>query len=160
MSTKKKLSVIAILTLSVFIFQPLNAQDNIFKDEIVLEETNTITSELIINLTSDATASAHSTLMGLHLAQKALKNGMDVTIFLNVSGVKLMSNGADKLVFHNENLHEVLKSIMKDGGTIIACPHCMEVHEIQKENLLKGIKVEENNMLMNKLKGSPTVFTY
>ena len=117
-------------------------------------------AELIINLTSDPTVDPHSALMGLHLGQKVLKNDMDVTVFLNVHGVKLVGQGSDSLAFHGENLHEVVQSLLNSGGTVLACPHCMEVHEIQAEQLPEGIGVMSDSVMMKKMKGSPTVFTY
>ena len=117
-------------------------------------------AELIINLTSDPTLDPHSTLMGLHLGQKVLKHEMDVTVFLNVHGVRLMGPGSDTLAFHGENLHEVVRALLDDGGTVMACPHCMEVHEIQAEQLPEGVGVMSDSVMMQKMKAAPTVFTY
>lgn len=117
-------------------------------------------AELIINLTSDPMADPHSSLMGLHLAQKVRKNGQDVTVFLNVHGVKLMTPGADTLVFHEENLQQVLTDFMADGGMVRACPHCMMVHEVEASDLLEGVEVMENDVMMEKISKNPTVFTY
>ncbi len=69
-------------------------------------------SRLIINLTSDATENAHSSLMGLHFAEKALNNGMEVTVFLNVDSVKLLQSGGDTISFHDENIRQLLNSIV------------------------------------------------
>lgn len=117
-------------------------------------------AELIINLISDPTVDPHSTLMGLHLGQKVLKHEMDVTVFLNVHGVKLMGPGSDSLAFHGENLHEVVRSLLDNGGAVMACPHCMEVHEIQVEQLPEGVGVMSDSVMIQKMKGAPTVFTY
>ena len=125
--------------------------------EIAMEKAP---AELIINLISDPMADPHSSLMGLHLAQKVRKNGQEVTVFLNVHGVKLMTPGADTLVFHEENLQQVLKDLMADGGNVRACPHCMMVHEVEAENLLEGVEVMDDVIMMEKIANNPTVFTY
>ena len=117
-------------------------------------------TELIINLISDPTSDPHSTLMGLHLAQKVLANDMEATVFMNVHGVKLMSPGADSLAFHGENLQEVLKALMSSGGTVRACPHCMEAHDIKAEQLLQGVEVMNDQTMMEKIRSNPTVCTY
>ncbi len=117
-------------------------------------------SELIISLTSDATVDPHSGLMGLHLGQNALKNGISITIFLNVHGVTLMAADADTISFREENLHSVLQSIIADGGQVIACPHCMEAHEIQPSDLLEGVTVAQDTSMISQIKRNPTVFTY
>jgi len=117
-------------------------------------------SALLINLTSDATSDPHSSLMGLHLGQKALKNNLEVTVFLNVHGVKLMAPQADTITFRNENLHSVLQDMITNGGKIVACPHCMEAHGIQQGDLLEGVTVAQDTSMMAQIKRNPTVFTY
>ncbi|MCZ4410541.1 hypothetical protein O3Q51_17120 [Cryomorphaceae bacterium 1068] len=76
--------------------------------EVNVEETP---KHLLINLTSDATVNAHGSMMGLHFAEKALKNNMEVTVFLNVDGVKLLRSGADTIVFDGENIRGLLDKV-------------------------------------------------
>ncbi len=117
-------------------------------------------ADLLINLTSDATQDAHSTLMGLHFAQNARKSGLPVTVFLNVDGVKLMSPGADTLAFDGENLQELLKALQEAGVEILACPHCMQVEGLSEGDLLKGVRLADEGTMMQKIKAGPTVMTY
>ncbi len=123
-------------------------------------ENKPMHENLIINLTSDATVSAHGSLMGIHLAEKALDNGLKATIFLNVNGVKLLQPGADTLVFHGENIIQALNKVAGKGGEIIACPHCMEAVGVDKSKIPSTVKVAEDKVLMEKLRNNPTVFTY
>lgn len=118
------------------------------------------TPELLLNLTSDATQDAHSSLMGLHFAQQALESDIPVTVFLNVDGVKLMAPGADTLAFDGENLQGLLKRIQEAGGQVVACPHCMQVEGVTEEDLLEGIRVADETTMMQRLKDGPTVMTY
>ncbi|MCA6079123.1 DsrE family protein [Fulvivirga sedimenti] len=117
-------------------------------------------AELIINLTSDVTASPQSSLMALHFAEKALENGLKVTIFMNVMGVKLASKDAASIEFNGENLHGIIKSIIAKGGNVVACPMCMKIQGISENDLADGINVSSPGMMMQKLQESPTVFTY
>ena len=117
-------------------------------------------NELIINLTSDATISAHGSLMGIHLAEKALDNGLDVMVFLNVNGVKLLQPGADTLVFHGENILQALDKVVEKGGEVRVCPHCAEALGIDKSQIPAKFKMQEEKAMMDKLKSNPTVFTY
>ncbi|NBB89529.1 MAG: hypothetical protein GVX96_07085 [Bacteroidetes bacterium] len=116
--------------------------------------------ELIINLTSDATISAHGALMGIHLAEKAIDNGLNVTVFLNVNGVKLLQPGADSLVFHGENIITALHKVTEKGGEIMACPHCMEALGIDQAKIPSNVTLSEEKVMMDKLQNNPTVFTY
>ena len=122
--------------------------------------TEETTPEIMLNLTSDATTHPHSSLMGLHFGMMALNNGFDLTVFLNVDGVKLMQAGADTISFHGENLHELLNTVMEKGGTLLGCPHCMEVHGVTEADLMEGVEVSSENVLMGKLGAGPTVLTY
>jgi predicted peroxiredoxin len=128
--------------------------------DVAITTSDKEATTLIINLTSDATENPHGSLMGMHLAQKALKNGVNVSIFLNVNAVKLMLPTSESISFQGENLQDVLKDIMDSGGKVLACPHCMEVHEVKETDLMVGVKYVNDNTLIDMIKLSPTVFTY
>ena len=130
------------------------------EDSSSMQKTAVASNELIINLTSDATISAHGSLMGIHLAEKALDNGLDVMVFLNVNGVKLLQPGADTLVFHGENILEALDKVVEKGGEVRVCPHCAEALGIDKSQIPAKFKMQEEKAMMDKLKNNPTVFTY
>ena len=115
---------------------------------------------MIINLKSDVMASPHSGLMGLHLGKKALANDVDVHVFLNVNGVKLATAAADTLTFHGESLQQVLKEIMDGGGAVSACPHCMEANGIEETQLIQGVTLVEDSVLMAAVKQKAVVFSY
>lgn len=117
-------------------------------------------NELMINMTSDATEDAHSALMGLHFAEMALENGMDVSVFLNVDGVKLLLPGARDIEFDGENLVDLLMKFKDNGGTVIACPHCMMINDVDKSKLPEGVVVSSPDFMSAKLMKAPTVFTY
>ena len=127
---------------------------------VVVEEIDIAPSELIINLTSDATTEPESALMGLTFAEKALENGLTVTVFMNVRGVKLASTAAADISINDTNLHGIITRIIEKGGNVVACPMCMKVQGIAETDLMEGIKVSGEGMMMQKLKENPTVFTY
>lgn len=141
-----------LVLFSILIFSTTYAQKN--------KETDLEKPELIISFTSDATLSPHSTLMGMHLAQKAIKNNVKVTLFFNVSGVKLLLPSSKDITFHNEKLTVVLSQIIESGGTVIACPHCMEVYDVKQVDLPKGVIYGKDKLLIDTIKLSPSVFTY
>jgi len=124
---------------------------------IETEEVEEKSTELMLNLTSDASLDAHSSMMGLNLALTAVEEGIDVTVFMNVKGVKLMLPGNDSI---NEPLLSVIKSIREEGGQIWACPMCMEATGVEKEMMPEYIQTSNPEMMMELIKKSPTVMTY
>lgn len=115
---------------------------------------------LFINMTSDLRSDPHSLMMGLHLAQKALRNGLPATVFLNVHGVKLFAPGAEALSFREENFHATIRQILDAGGRVLVCPHCAMVHGIQEQSFMPGAQLGTEALLMGALKQDPIVFTY
>jgi predicted peroxiredoxin len=124
------------------------------------EKVEEAPKHLLINLTSDATVNAHGSMMGLHFAEKALKNNIKVTVFMNVDGVKLLRPGADTIVFDGENIRALLDKVAEEGGELIACPHCMMIHGLEKSDLPDNVTFGEESVVMGKIKEGPTVFTY
>jgi sulfur relay (sulfurtransferase) complex TusBCD TusD component (DsrE family) len=143
--------------ITVFLVAPLLLSCEVTSSE---QKATAASSELIINLTSDATKSAHGSLMGIHLAENALDNGLDVMVFLNVNGVKLLQPGADTLVFHGENILQALDKVVEKGGEVRVCPHCAEALGVDKSQIPAKFKMQEEKAMMDKLKNNPTVFTY
>lgn len=160
----KTLQSIGAMCALLLVFASCEQQNKELTDITAVETTDEkaveAPAELIINLISDPVEDPHSSLMGLHLAQNVRKNGQEVMVFLNVHGVKLMGDAADALEFHDENLQQVLMDLMADGGVVRACPHCMMAHDIEAEDLLEGVQVMDNAVMMEKIKNNPTVFTY
>jgi predicted peroxiredoxin len=131
-------------------------QGNIAAAEVVAADAN----ELIINLTSDATADPHPSLMAINFATKAVESGLDVMVFMNVHGVKLASKDAANIAFNDQNLHEKIAAFIDKGGKVLACPMCMEIHGVDADNLVPGIEISGAGIMMKKLQENPTVFTY
>lgn len=115
---------------------------------------------LFINMSSDVATEPHSIMMGLHLAQKALRNDIPAIVFLNVHGVKLFAAGAEKLSYRDENFHAVIRQLLDAGGQVLVCPHCAMVHGIQEQNFLPGAQLGTEDTLIAAIKQNPTVFTY
>ncbi|TVR14317.1 MAG: hypothetical protein EA391_12915 [Balneolaceae bacterium] len=117
-------------------------------------------SEMIINLTSDAFDDAHSTYMAIHFAEMGLSNDLEVIIFLNVHGVRLLETAAGNLSFRGESLVEKLSSFVDQGGKVIVCPMCMQAYGMDGSNLPANFELGEATSMMNRIKNKPVVFTY
>jgi sulfur relay (sulfurtransferase) complex TusBCD TusD component (DsrE family) len=152
-----------ILTISLVILLGISCSQVAPENETKTEtkaEVETKADELLINLTSDATANAHSAFMGLHFAEKAQEDGIQVTVFLNVDGVKLLQEGADTLSFEDETLRGILDKIADQGGQVVACPHCMMIHGVDEASLPEKYVLGKPEVMFANVRKHPTVFTY
>lgn len=148
-----------VLSLFILLFGMVSCI-NVEQEKATVSEEDETVDPLMLNITSDPFTNPHPVLMTMHLGKKSLANELSVSIFFNVGGVNMFAPGADTLVFHDENLHEVLKGIMSNGGTVLACPHCLEVAGLSEADLPEGVIYAKDNILIEKLKQEPTVFSY
>lgn len=87
----------------------------------------------------------HSSLMGVQHAKAFQDSGKDVIIFLDVNGVKLIDDNHPQSL----NLHyDTLEQFINDGGRVIACQHCIIMHDV--DNMLPGVEID-NHPTMPKL---------
>ena len=129
-------------------------------DNQVRKETDSMETNLIVNINSDPAIKTHSTLVGIKFAKKAFDKGLNVTLFLNVDGVKLLQPEADTLAFQRQNIINELNKAAEKGVEIIACPHCMEAVGIDSTKIPSYVKVGQDGVIMERIKNNPTVFTY
>lgn len=90
---------------------------------------------LFVNLSSDE---PHRAEMALTFAQRQLKNGHPVVIFLNLEGTRLAAAKATPRA--GSKAPGMLKAFIADGGKVIACQHCMEQLGMKDGDLLQGIR--------------------
>lgn len=87
---------------------------------------------VFVNLTSDE---PERVTMALNFSTKLLQGGSEVTVFLNVDGVRLGSTKVAALASQRGELG----SFMKAGGKVVICPHCMQVRGVAAGDLLAGL---------------------
>jgi sulfur relay (sulfurtransferase) complex TusBCD TusD component (DsrE family) len=87
---------------------------------------------VFVNLTSDE---GQRVTMALNFSNALLKDGQDVTVFLNVDGVFLGSTKVAGLAAQRTEL----QAFMKAGGKVIICAHCMQVRGVATTDLLPGL---------------------
>jgi predicted peroxiredoxin len=119
-----------------------------------------VNDHVFINITSDIPQNPHSAVMGMHVAQKALKNHMEATLFFNVDGVRLFKDGGDTIQFHGENVYTLLADIIDKGGQVLSCPHCMEVNEVTEADLPEGVLITSDDALVGNLTRKGKALTY
>ena len=93
---------------------------------------------IFYNLTTEEAWAAG---MALGQANKALENGYQVTIFLNVRGVFLASKKfkTDSWGDSGKSLQDMLKAAMDKGAKVIICPMCMKKAGLTMDDVIKGV---------------------
>ncbi|GAB5470695.1 MAG: DsrE family protein [Rhodospirillales bacterium] len=99
---------------------------------------------LFINLTTDNTWSAAKAVLFAH--ERALKNGYETAIWMNVNAVYL----ADKkrashihglLAEQGLSIQDMLKAFMADGGTVIMCGACSKAAGLTEADYIEGVQM-------------------
>lgn len=97
---------------------------------------------LFINLTTDDTWSAAKAIMFAH--ERALKNGHDTAIWLNVRGVYLADKGRASHVHglmaeNGTSIQDMLTAFIADGGTVIMCAACSQAAGLSEDDYIDGV---------------------
>jgi predicted peroxiredoxin len=115
---------------------------------------------VVMSITSGI-ADPHPVTMALQLAGHALADGREVVLFFNVKGVEIPSNALpDDLAFHADPISTLLRNLIDQGVTAIACPHCLEALGIGEEELLPGVTLATRETLFGSIHENTVVFTY
>ena len=111
---------------------------------------------IFYNITTDEAWAAG---MALGQANKALDNGYDVAIFLNVRGVFLASKKfkTDSWAESGKSLQEMLQAAMDKGARAIICPMCMDKVGMTMDDLIKGVVKGGPNVTMKAMTAENTV---
>ena len=88
---------------------------------------------------SNSTYEVHSAMMGVDHALAMLRDGKDVSILLDVNGVKI---AAKNVTGPLEPVSKTLQLFLNEGGRVIACDHCVKMAGLTTENLLPGIEID------------------
>ncbi len=93
---------------------------------------------IFYNLTTDEAWAAG---MAIGQATKALENGYNVAIFLNVRGVFLASKKfkTDSWAASGESLQDMLKTARDKGAKVIICPMCMKKAGLSMDDIIEGV---------------------
>ena len=90
---------------------------------------------LLINLTSYTTPESRK---AINYAKAELTRGRPVVIFLQEESVLTASKTrASQFKEQQRNLTE----LMKNGATVLICPHCMKLYGVEESDLLPGIQI-------------------
>ena len=106
---------------------------------------------LFTHITSD---SVHKSTMALQFSNKMQKKGHHVTIYLTDTGVRVASKNLGQF----KKAQMIIADLVKNGANIYICPMCMKEYGVEGEDLVKGLKVG-NADLLEKALFAPNVST-
>ena len=101
--------------------------------------------KVVIHL-SQYTDTSHAALMAVHFAQYLQEHGADVTLMLDVDGVRLadqrqaQNSGAGM----NAQISAYYDGFVKAGGKVLVCPHCAEAAGLTAQNLRPGARLAKD----------------
>ena len=119
---------------------------------------------LFLNLTTDDIWRGS---MALNLANRNLEAGHPVTIFLNITGVRIAVKNR-KIPQHvngitEKTLQELLKDAIEAGADVIVCPFCLKQAGFKPRNLVmlgNGIEMGGHEVTIPAMYESEKVLSY
>ncbi len=95
---------------------------------------------LFINLTSNE---SHRATMAIGFGKNQLIKGHPLVVFLNDKGV-LMASAKNTQKFTAQQ--QMIQEIIKNGGTVYACPSCMKHYAVNEADLIPGVKISNPDL--------------
>lgn len=101
--------------------------------------------KIVVHLSHYADGS-HAAMMAVHFAQYLQEHGADVTLMLDVDGVRLADQRQAQTTGSGMNAQttSLYDAFVKAGGKVLVCPHCAEVAGITAQNLRPGAHLGKN----------------
>ena len=99
--------------------------------------------KVVVHL-SNYTADLHAAFMALKLANAMLDAGAEVTVFLDLEGVRLADSGAPLNVMWGTAhvpLSKHYETFVEGGGKVILCPHCAATAGVETADLRDGAMI-------------------
>ena len=117
--------------------------------------------KVVVHL-SHYTDNLHAVKMAVHLATMMQEMGAEVTMFLDLEGVRLADNRlpGDLVWGKGEPISKELAAFTKAGGTMLLCPHCAEHSGITAGVLRPGARIARHGELPKLLLAASKVIDY
>lgn len=122
------------------------------------ENTND-TQSVVIHL-SKYSNDLHAVNMALKIGQLMAKEGADVTLFLDLEGVRLvdLKQPADLKWGNGESVESLYNSFVDAGGNVLVCPHCAKAAGVV--DLRKGAMIANSESLAQRLVQADKILDY
>lgn len=117
---------------------------------------------ILINL-KHYTDDLHAVYMALKIVNGLQERGANVTLFLNLEGVRLADkNTPDDLLWgHTKTTPgELLSRFVASGGTVLVCPHCANAAGLSPEDVRANARIVEDAEVMDAFMAATKVIDY
>lgn len=109
---------------------------------------------------SKGSADTHTVLMALMLADK-FSTSNDVLVFFDKDGIEMVTKDAPNLEMDPfDSSDDIFKRLVDLDVTILACPACMKVAGVEKEDLRDGVTMAEKEQFFNFTEGRILTIDY
>ncbi len=105
----------------------------------------------------------HAVLMALEAAGSVQKVGGNVTLLLDLEGVRLADTRLPSDVPmhpHVATVHEKYDKLVKGGAQVLVCAHCASVAGIDKASLRAGARLVRDEELGKAIQGANQILDY
>jgi len=101
--------------------------------------------KVVIHL-SQYSFGSHAVLMAVHFARHLQENGSDVTLLLDVEGVRLADQRHMDVAVTgiNADIAGHYDAFVKAGGKVLVCPHCAGSSGLTAQYLRPGARIGKN----------------
>jgi predicted peroxiredoxin len=117
--------------------------------------------KVVVHLTHD-TDQLHAVKMAVHLARMMQTMGAEVTLLLDVEGVRLASTHQPQNLIWGKGdpISEEYDAFVKAGGPVLVCPHCAEYAGITERDLRPGAHIGKDGELAKTILAADKVLDY
>jgi predicted peroxiredoxin len=104
----------------------------------------------------------HAAFMAVKLAGAFKEKGADVTMFVNLEGVRLVDRGTplDMKWGHSKELTAYFESYINAGGTVLVCPHCAMAAGLEAKDLREGARIGTEQEVVDLMLAADKILDY
>lgn len=97
------------------------------------------------------------------IANGALNNGLDLTVFLTASAVDWVRRGAMERARPNPEdptMKDMIQKVIDSGSRICVCPPCAKVRGYTQEDFIDGVEIIGSVAIHEKIKEGAATLTF
>jgi len=117
--------------------------------------------QVVIHLTQFS-SDLHAVNMALKFGTMAANAGADVTLFLDLDGVRLTDSRQPlNLTWgHGNSVATLYDGYVRSGGSILVCPHCAHAVGLEAKDLRQGAHMSDEASLLSILLEADVILDY